>query len=95
MIRLAALLLLLAPACDVLEGGTDVTARQWDDDGACWGASEVVGTTTADGCDDALTLGTGPSGECWLFNDSCLPDEEGWAPGCPVSFAEVDGPMCE
>tara|TARA_B100001989_G_scaffold214375_1_gene164588 strand:+ start:342 stop:623 length:282 start_codon:yes stop_codon:yes gene_type:complete len=84
-------LLLGATACGE---GSPVDAKPWDSAGACWGPSEQVGTTSAEACDDALTLGTGPDDGCFLFSDSCLPEDGVWAPGCVDTDVSVDAADC-
>jgi len=91
----ALLLLACTGLSGCLLGGSTVSAQPYDEDNACWLPSQDVGSTSADGCDDVLTLATDPDGACWLLPDSCLPDSDGWVEGCPVSFAEVDDPACD
>ena len=43
---------------------------------------------------DALSQMLGPDDGCFLFSDSCLPEDGVWAPGCVDTDVSVDAADC-
>jgi len=77
---------------------TPLFAQPWDAQNMCWGATTELeqGGVPGQGCDDILTLASGPSpASCWLFSDSCVPQHDDWSLGCEDANARVDAPQCE
>jgi len=88
------ILLSLALGLAACEEGSPIDAQAWNATDQCWEAAEEVGTSSAEDCGEALTLGTGPDDTCYLFSNTCLPEDAVWAQGCVDVNATVDAGDC-
>lgn len=72
--------------CAVTSGCETITGRPFNNEKQCWEQYATVGCMVAGPCNSAITYGYSPAGNCYWFNNMCIPD--GW------NYAQENDEQC-